>query len=138
MNRLCLNALAGLTLTVLSSHSFAEQYLFDLATQAPYKKAYEQMLAYPGWITKAQGVSTPMQTIEAQGKRYTVGIMCEPHNCGNHQMAVAFSADGKQSWGLLANRASADEDFNKQWLGEPDTAVQQLLNNAFADNNPQD
>lgn len=138
MKKHCLNAMTGLALIVLASNCLAEQYLFDLATKAPYKKAYEQMLAYPGWITKAQGVSTPMQTVEAEGKRYTVGIMCEPHNCANHQMTVAFSADGKRSWGLLANRTTADDDFDKQWLGDPDAAVQQLLNNAFADNNPQD
>lgn len=93
------SVLAGLSFSVLASGCFAEEYLFDLATKAPYKKAYAEMLAYPTWISEAQGVSTPTEKIAVQGKSYTLGHMCKPHDCADNQLSVVFTADGKKSWG---------------------------------------
>jgi hypothetical protein len=130
--------LAGLSFSVLASGCFAEEYLFDLATKAPYKKAYAEMLAYPTWISEAQGVSTPTEKIVVQGKSYTLGHMCKPHDCADNQLSVVFTADGKKSWGLLAIRAPDGKTFNKYYLGNPDSVIEKLLSKSFSDNNPQD
>jgi hypothetical protein len=130
--------LAGLSFSLLASGCFAEEYLFDLAAKSPYKKAYAEMLIYPSWISEAKGVSTPLEKIVVQGKNYTVGHMCKPHDCADNQLTVVFSADGKKSWGLLATRASDGKTFNKYFLGGPDSMIERLLNKSFSDSNPED
>ena len=138
MKKLSLSIVAGASLLVMTSSAFAEQYLPEIASKAPYKKAYAEMLSFPSWVSKAQGTASPVETVSADGKRFTVGHMCKPHDCADNQLIVVFNTDGTKSWGLLATRSEDGKAFNKQLLGNPDSVVEGLLNKSFSDNNPED
>lgn len=138
MKKLSLSIVAGASLLVMASSAFAEQYLPEIASKAPYKKAYAEMLSFPSWVSKAQGTASPVEKVSADGKSFTVGHMCKPHDCANNQLSVVFSADGSKSWGLLAIRSAEGDTFNKQLLGNPDKVVAALLEKSFSDNNPEE
>jgi hypothetical protein len=133
-----LSMLAGASLMLIAAGASAEQYLPEIASKAPYKKAYAEMLSFPSWVSKAQGTASPLEKASADGKSFTVGHMCKPHDCADNQLSVVFSADGTKSWGLLATRSADGKAFNKQLLGNPDSVVAGLLNKSFSDNNPED
>ncbi|WP_097304047.1 Ivy family c-type lysozyme inhibitor [Pseudomonas chlororaphis] len=130
--------LAALPLSLMASAASAEQYLFEIADKAPYKQAYAEMLAFPSWVSEAKGTATPIENVSVDGKSFTMGKMCKPHDCLDNQLFVVFSADGKKSWGLLVTRAEDGKAFNKQFLGNPDNVVTTLLNKSFAKGNPED
>ncbi|MFC6299582.1 lysozyme inhibitor [Pseudomonas sp. CCM 7893] len=138
MKKLSLSILTGASLMLMVGGACAEQYLPEIASKAPYKKAYAEMLGFPSWVSKAQGTASPVEDVKADGKTFTVGHMCKPHDCANNQLIVVFNADGTKSWGLLATRSGDGEAFNKQLLGNPDSVVQGLLSKSFSDNNPED
>lgn len=138
MNKARLSMLAGASLMLIAVGASAEQYLPEIASKAPYQKAYAEMLSFPSWVSKAQGAASPVEKVSADGKSFTVGFMCKPHDCADNQLSVVFSADGKKSWGLLATRSADGKTLNKQVLGNPDSVVEGLLNKSFSDNNPKD
>ncbi|MBJ2244831.1 Ivy family c-type lysozyme inhibitor [Pseudomonas haemolytica] len=138
MKIVSLSTLAGASLMLVVGGACAEQYLPEIASKAPYKKAYAEMLSHPTWVSKAQGTASPVEKVSAEGKSFTVGHMCKPHDCADNQLIVVFNADGTKSWGLLATRPADGEAFSKQLLGNPDSVVQGLLNKSFSDNNPED
>lgn len=138
MNKARLSMLAGASLMLIAAGASAEQYLPEIASKEPYKKAYAEMLSFPSWVSKAQGTASPVEKVSADGKSFTMGHMCKPHDCADNQLSVVFSADGKKSWGLLATRSADGKTFNKQVLGNPDSVVEGLLNKSFSDNNPKD
>ncbi|NVZ22144.1 lysozyme inhibitor [Pseudomonas costantinii] len=138
MKKTPLSILIGTSLMLIAASATAEQYLFDIANKAPYKQAYAEMLSFPSWVSKAQGTASPVKDVMADGKTFTVGHMCKPHDCADNQLSVVFSADGKKSWGLLATRSADGKAFNKQLLGNPDSVVEGLLNESFSENNPED
>ena len=123
---------------LIATGASAEQYLPEIASKAPYKKAYAEMLSFPSWVSKAQGAASPVERVSVEGKSFTVGYMCKPHDCADNQLSVVFSADGTKSWGLLATRSVDGKAFNKQLLGNPDSVIEGLLNKSFSDNNPED
>ena len=138
MKKARLSILAGFSLMLIATGASAEQYLPEIASKAPYKKAYAEMLSFPGWVSKAQGTASPVERVSVEGKNFTVGHMCKPHDCADNQLSVVFSADGTKSWGLLATRSVDGKAFNKQLLGNPDSVIEGLLNKSFSDNNPED
>lgn len=138
MKKTPLSILIGTSLMLIAASATAEQYLFDIANKAPYKQAYAEMLSFPSWVSKAQGTASPVKEVMADGKTFTVGHMCKPHDCADNQLSVVFSADGKKSWGLLATRSADGKAFSKRLLGNPDSVVEGLLNESFSENNPED
>ncbi len=138
MKKARLSILAGSCMMLIAAGASAEQYLPELASKTPYKKAYAEMLSFPSWVSKAQGTASPVERVSVEGKSFTVGHMCKPHDCADNQLSVVFNADGTKSWGLLATRSADAEAFNKQLLGNPDSVVEGLLNKSFSDNNPED
>ena len=138
MKKARLSILAGFSLMLIATGASAEQYLPEIASKAPYKKAYAEMLSFPSWVSKAQGAASPVERVSVEGKSFTVGHMCKPHDCADNQLSVVFSADGTKSWGLLATRSEDGKAFNKQLLGNPDSVIEGLLNKSFSDNNPED
>jgi hypothetical protein len=138
MKKARLSILAGFSLMLIATGASAEQYLPEIASKAPYKKAYAEMLSFPSWVSKAQGAASPVERVSVEGKSFTVGYMCKPHDCADNQLSVVFSADGTKSWGLLATRSVDGKAFNKQLLGNPDSVIEGLLNKSFSDNNPED
>ena len=138
MKKARISILAGFSLMLIATGASAEQYLPEIASKAPYKKAYAEMLSFPSWVSKAQGAASPVERVSVEGKSFTVGYMCKPHDCADNQLSVVFSADGTKSWGLLATRSVDGKAFNKQLLGNPDSVIEGLLNKSFSDNNPED
>ncbi|MFP3517035.1 Ivy family c-type lysozyme inhibitor [Pseudomonas sp. SIMBA_077] len=131
-------AFVGASATFSFSAAQAAEYLFDVTDKSPYKEAYQKMLAFPDWVSSGQGTSSPLQEVELEGQKYTLGQMCKPHDCGDNQLVVVFSPDKKQAWGLLATRSTDDRSFNTQLLGAPDSAIKDLLTKTLDENNPAD
>ena len=113
MSQLLSRVVLGLALAGFAVGVSAENRLPDLTTQAPYKKAYAAMLAYPDWVSTGQGTAAPVEN-------------------------VVFSPDAQHAWGLLSVRAENAEAFDQQYLGMPDETIKKLLKKSFADNNPTD
>lgn len=104
-------------------------YLPDLMKAEPaYLAAWKAMVAgetLPTWVdkfTKTQGaVAAPVTSIPVAGQTYTLGWICEPHNCGGNEVYALFAPDARQAWGLLIS------DGKRRWLGNPDAAVQAAI-----------
>lgn len=128
----------GVSTTLMVSDALADQYLFDIASKEPYKKAYQAMFTFPDWVRSGQGTSSPVEEVLIGGDTYTLGQMCKPHDCADNQFIVVFSPDKTKAWGLLATRSADDRSFNTQVLGEPDSAIRDFLDKTLADNNPED
>jgi len=104
-------------------------YLPALMKQEPaYLAAWKSMVkgeklsAWVNTFTKTQGaVATPVKKIPVAGQSYTLGWICEPHNCGGNEVYVLFTPDAGQAWGLLI------DDGKRRWLGKPDAAVQAAI-----------
>ena len=66
-------------------------------------------------------MSTEVKTISVAGQPYTLGWICEPHNCGGNEVFALFAPKARQAWGLLIR------DGQRRWLGNPDAAVQAAI-----------
>jgi hypothetical protein len=55
------------------------------------------------------------------GESYLLGWVCKAHDCGDNQLHVLFSPDGKRAWGLLITGQQ------RSWLGKPDAAIQAAI-----------
>ncbi|GBQ26622.1 lysozyme inhibitor [Gluconacetobacter azotocaptans] len=108
----------------------------DLLLSAPYRQAYAAMVRYPDWIRRGHATSTPSTQVTMDGKTYTIGHLCKPHDCANNQLDIVFAPGGASAWGLLHTRADEQQPFLQSWLGAPDAKIQALLNRAYAANNP--
>jgi hypothetical protein len=103
-------------------------YLFDLLKQPTYLAAWNGMLAgeqVPAWVGKYaktfDGPSSPSKTVTVGGESYLLGWVCKAHDCGDNQLHVLFSPDGKRAWGLLLTGQQ------RSWLGKPDAAIQAAI-----------
>ena len=103
-------------------------YLFDLLKQQTYLAAWKAMLAgetVPAWVgkyaTTFDGPSSPSKQVSVGSETYTLAWVCKAHDCGDNQLHVLFSPDGKQAWGLLITGQQ------RRWLGKPDAAIQTAI-----------
>jgi hypothetical protein len=103
-------------------------YLFDLLKQQTYLSAWKAMLAgetVPAWVGKYaktfDGPSSPSKTVSVGGESDTLAWVCKAHDCGDNQLHVLFSPDGKRAWGLLVTGGQ------RRWLGKPDAAIQAAI-----------
>ncbi|ACR68365.1 hypothetical protein DBV23_02615 [Edwardsiella ictaluri] len=112
--------------------------LSELMAQPSYQQSWKQALQgekdLPSWVRSGQGTSTPPQTLTWQDKAYQVGMICQPHNCGNRQVFIAFSGDRRQAWALRVTLPDSDaamlhpsKHVHFQWLGNPDASLKTLL-----------
>lgn len=132
MKKLPLMALAFCLATpafAQSTHTTA-----DLANTAKYRHAYQSMTKLPDWVAKAAAVSAPPETLKQDGKSYLAGHLCKPHDCGDNQLDVVFSEDGKTVWGLLSRRYG--KTLYQMPLGEPNPDTLAALTASYNKNNP--
>lgn len=112
--------------------------LAQVMAQTDYQSVWRQTVqgeqGLPAWVRSGQGTSAPPQTLSWQGKDYLVGSVCQPHNCGNQQLFVVFSADRRHAWGLRVMLPDSEAAMlhpsryaRFQWLGKPDKTIQALL-----------
>jgi len=109
----------------------------ELTSKPTFRQAYKKMLTFPAWVQTGQGTSSPVSSITIAGKPYTVGHICKPHDCGNHQMDVIFTARGTQSWALLSDRDQDNRPYRQTFLGTPDDTIANALKQSFKTNNPE-
>lgn len=109
-----------------------------LRDNAEYREAWRELIEdeqhLPDWLISLSGQSTPMQTLEAGDERYLVGQVCAPDNCFNQRVYVAFEWEDDEAYALhvqlpenLPEGRAPSEHASLRWLGEPDEAVRQLL-----------
>ncbi|MGH6736884.1 MAG: Ivy family c-type lysozyme inhibitor [Methyloceanibacter sp.] len=104
-------------------------YLFDLLGDGAYRAAWNGMLngeAVPDWVAAYaedfDGPSSPSTKVSVGGEPYTLAWVCKAHDCGDNQLYVLFAPAGRQAWGLLISGGD-----QRQWLGNPDAAVQAAI-----------
>ncbi len=131
--------LLGGSAAALAANTDGQFRLNELLTSDPaYQKSWQQLVQeesrLPEWVINLNGVAPPMQALDDDGDKYLVGQLCEAHNCFNQRLYVAFSWDKDDAYalyvqlpdGLPTDRAPS-QHATLRWLGEPDEATRQLL-----------
>jgi hypothetical protein len=131
--------LLGGSAAALAANTDGQFRLNELLTSDPaYQQSWQQLVQeesrLPEWVINLNGVAPPMQALDDDGDKYLVGQLCEAHNCFNQRLYVAFSWDKDDAYalyvqlpdGLPTDRAPS-QHASLRWLGEPDEATQQLL-----------
>ncbi|AVO53064.1 inhibitor of vertebrate lysozyme family protein [Ectopseudomonas mendocina] len=109
-----------------------------LTSNAENRNAWQDVVKneerLPDWLMNLSGLSTPMQSVEADGDRYLVGQVCEVQNCFSQRVYVAFEWNDDDAYALyvqvpqgLPEDRAPSEHASLRWLGEPDEEVQQML-----------
>jgi hypothetical protein len=114
-----------------------KENLWELLEKPQYKPAWKALMLghkkLPAWIKDGKGVSSPCDEINAGGKTYIVGDMCEPHNCAGHLFVAVFSKDLKQAWGLRSVQGyEPGAKSTKEWFGSPSPELKKLLEERLA------
>jgi len=106
----------------------------DPEARAAWQELVEDEKRLPDWVMNLSGVSTPMQALEGEDERFLVGQLCEPQNCFNQRLYVAFDWDKDGAYALYVQVPAAlpqdrapSEHASLRWLGDPDEEVQQML-----------
>ena len=100
----------------------AETTFSDLVKTPEGGKALTALIRHqhlPAWV-KAGGVESPAQTVTVKGNDYQVFTICQPHNCGNQQFAVLYSAKLKQMSGLYLQNDEKAHRETLHWLNISD------------------
>ncbi|WP_241571620.1 Ivy family c-type lysozyme inhibitor [Rosenbergiella nectarea] len=100
----------------------ADTTFSDLVKTPEGGKALAALISHqhlPNWI-KTGGVESPAQTVTVKGNDYQVYAICKPHNCGNQQFAVLYSAKLKQMSGLYLQTNEKSHRETLQWLNVSD------------------
>lgn len=131
--------LLGGSAAALAANTDGQFRLNELLTSDPaYQQSWQQLVQeesrLPEWVINLNGIASPMQGVDDDGDKYLVGQLCEAHNCFNQRLYVAFSWDKDDAYalyvqlpdGLPTDRAPS-QHASLRWLGEPDEATQQLL-----------
>lgn len=109
--RATLIAAAALAATVADAGEFGPT-LSDLTAKTPYRLAYQQALrelpSQPAWLRRfndtGDGVQSPVQAVQENGRRYQVAEVCQPHQATTC-LVVVFDTTG----GAVRARASFQE-----------------------------
>lgn len=106
----------------------------DPAYQETWQELVEDESRLPEWVMNLNGIASPMQGLEDDGDKFLVGQLCEQSNCFNQRLYVAFSWDKADAYALyvqlpdgLPTDKAPSQHATLRWLGEPDEATQQLL-----------
>ncbi len=129
------NALALVTLmtianTCLGSAWADEGYPFDMKKKYPkafaaFQKIVPVKFKKEVWVSRLDGTAGPMSATQCGGKTCLTGSVCQPHDCGDNQLAFVIAEDGSTAVGLLrsANLTQGKDVI----LGKPDAAQLALL-----------
>lgn len=109
-----------------------------LASDPAYQQSWQEMMQeesrLPDWVMNLNGIASPMQGLDDDGDKYLVGQLCEELNCFNQRLYVAFSWDKEDAYALyvqlpdgLPTDKAPSQYATLRWLGDPDEATQQLL-----------
>lgn len=107
-----------------------EGYPFDMKKKyakafAAYQKVVPPMYKKTTWVYSLDGTASPMDAVESGGKKWLIGSVCQPHDCGDNQIAFLIAADGSVAFGLLRSRnLTSGKDI---LFGKPDATQLALL-----------
>lgn len=111
-----------------------ELFASDPAYQHSWQALVEEESRLPAWVMNLNGIASPMQGLDDNGDKYLVGQLCDARNCFNQRLYVAFSWDKDDAYALyvqlpdsLPQDKAPSQHATLRWLGEPDEAVRQLL-----------
>ena len=121
-------------MVAISSHAYG-QALYGVDVKMRFAKAfgaYRALLppdfAKIPWVGQLKGVSAPVKTVAtADGPALLIWV-CKPHDCGNNQVSVLTTLDGKRASALLQSQdLTAGE---KRIFGTPTPDERDLLEKA--------
>lgn len=127
----------------LATDTDAQFHPGELLADKEHRQAWQEVVEdeerLPDWVVNLSGKSEPARALSADGERYLVARVCEPQRCLQQQVHVAFTLDKEHAYGLqvqvpdaLPEGKSPSRHATKRWLGEPDEAVRQLLEEQLA------
>lgn len=104
-----------------------------------WQKLVEDEERLPEWVMNLDGQAFPMQALEADGKRYLFGKVCEPQRCAGERLLVLVDWDRDDAHALYvrvpdalpADRAPS-RHASLRWLGDPDEKLRQVLQEQLA------
>jgi hypothetical protein len=106
-------------------------YLFDRLKKPAYRKPLETLLKtkgveVPDWIRifmkNYNGVASPGEAVEVDGRPFELYSVCQPHDCGGTFLYVLYPPGGERAWALITS------DHNiVAFLGDSSPAQRKLL-----------
>jgi inhibitor of lysozyme (Ivy) len=106
-----------------------EDYIFTIIKKRPailkrWSGIVPPRYADDRWIKYLDGTTGPVDRVIVTGKRFVLGYVCWPHNCGGNSVAFLLAADGSDAYGMLR---SADLNATDEIFGSPDENKRKML-----------
>ncbi|QLQ26103.1 MAG: peptidoglycan DD-metalloendopeptidase family protein [Dechloromonas sp.] len=120
---------ARTTPTTTPPVAVANMTLSDRLRGSPaYRRSFNALFAATPptdrWLSRfvrgGGSVESPVSACDFGGRAYEYYSACEPHNCGDNQIHMFFTADGSRAWAHHLNRDSG----NSRFYGNPDGFMQ--------------
>lgn len=117
--------------------------LRTLLANEDFRRSWQRLMQaeerLPEWVINLDGQSFPVRALEADGKRYLFGKLCEPERCSGERLLVLVDWDKDRAHALYVRLPAAlpsdrapSGHATLRWLGEPDEQLQQLLQEQLA------
>lgn len=126
---------AAATDTALPGVSGQQQlatYAYDLPTcdAAAFASVQALLGTYESepWIYTLKGVAGPMVSFDYAGKTWLAGLVCQPHDCGDNQLAFMTATGGSAGVAMLKAGGRTTS------LGDPDSGQASILQALLAGN----
>ncbi len=86
----------GMALLLPSEPRADQPYLSDLPKLYPtafanWTKSLPYAIRLADWLTKLNGVESPIRDVTLHGVRFKFGTVCVPHDCGDNIAGVLFT-----------------------------------------------
>ncbi len=118
------------TIATLPCLAAGEVYPADVAKKYPksfaaYQKLIPTAWRKSAWVYRLEGVAEPVRVIDYSGRKFVLGHVCKPHDCGANQLTFLVAVDGSAAY-ALAN--SFDLTQAKDVIvGKPDAEAKKIL-----------
>lgn len=110
----------------------------QLLANEEFRSAWEKLVReeerLPDWVLNLDGQAFPMIALEAAGRRYLFGKLCQIDDCGQERLLVLIDRDWDRAHALYVrlpealpeDRAPSRHAYLR-WLGDPNAAQRRLL-----------
>ena len=92
---------------------------------AAYKKIIPVAWRKAAWVYSLQGTAEPVRTIDLKGKKFLIGHVCKPHDCGGNQLTFLMAIDGSEAY-AFANSFDLTKTEDVM-VGAPDPETVKVL-----------
>jgi len=112
---ICLSCMPSISISSPGSYP----YFFEQLKNPAYKNSFELLFAdqknvepwVKRYITTSNGVDSPGESRQIQGKKYELYQICEPHNCGGNFLYIIVEPGGAKAWALLTKDSEISRIF---------------------------